>query len=519
MKFREFDTFVKSAAWNMASDNALLKSQYETRIPTLRFLSFEPCALVGYFQSVEQEIRTDYCIKKGIDINRRITGGGAIYFDPSQLGWEIIAPREIFKTTPERYYEIFGSSLAHALRKLGIKAEFKPRNDIEVNGRKISGMGGITYKDVFLFQGTLLVQDRIEEMLYSLRVPIEKLKPKEIESVRERVTCIEHELNNLPDREELKNVIRQSFANLLDISTVHAEMNDDEMQMTAQTLDYYNSPQWIHRIKLPTDTQGLITGTHRSHFGTIKVNMTVNSKQKMLRSTIITGDFFIEHPQTIFDLERLLKNIKLDQEKIILMVENFLKPFLDIPTKEFIKAFKETFAKWEWVKRGFTPTEANSLFAVNFSPKDTAKENKTAKTFSPQVFLFPYCAKSPECAYRYKPDCPICEGCTVGNGYQMAQELGLKSITIVNFEDLLEKFKYMRAKGVDAYVGSCCEAFYIKHQDEFRSSGLKGLLIDVKDSTCYDLGKAHEAYAGTFENQTNLNLSLIKKVIDYLKQS
>lgn len=505
--FREIDTGVKPVDWNMASDDVFLKEQAKNPLPTLRFLSFERCALVGYFQSVTQEIRVDYCNEKGIKINRRITGGGSIYFDPSQVGWEIIAPISLFGASPEKFYEIFGTAVSIGLEKLGIKAVFKRRNDIEVGGKKISGMGGVTHGDAFLFQGTLLVEDRIEEMLYSLRVPIEKLKPKEIDSVRERVTCIQHEIGRIPSRDELKDAIRLGFSQTLGIVSKPGEMTQDEISSINSSLDYFNSRPWIDRITLPEETQGLLTGAYRSNIGTIKVNILVNSAQKMIRSTHLTGDFFLESDTVLNDLERLLRNIRLDEEKILQTVEDFFNKIPHIDPEDFKEAFREVFKKWSWVKLGFTPQEANSLFAVNFKP---------GETIEPKVFLFPYCAKKPGCDYRHDPDCPGCSMCEVGDGYDMARNTGLIPVTIINFEDLLAKFDWMKSKGINSYIGSCCEPFYVKHQDEFIESGLKGLLIDVHDSTCYDLGKAHEAYAGTFENQTSLDMGLIGKALSIL---
>lgn len=508
MKFREIDTGLESAAWNVASDEVLLESVVETREPGLRFLSFEPCVLVGYFQSVEQEIRTDYCEKKGIAVNRRITGGGSLYFDPSQVGWEIIAPHEFFKVTPAEFYELFGSSVAEGLRTLGIPAEYKPRNDIEVRGRKISGMGGVNFRDSFLFQGTLLVEDKIEEMLYSLRVPIEKLKPKEIDSVRERVTCVEHELGRIPSREEIKDAIRLGFQKTLGIETAKAGMLDKEKKDIEKSLPYYSSSEWVHKVKLPVDSQGVLKGTYRSPFGTIKVNATINAKQRMLRSTIITGDFFMESLNSIYDLERLLKNIPFEERRVLSTINDFFRPYKDIPSCEFVTAFREVFKKWLWVAEGFSPDEANRMFAVNFLP---------GEDFNPTHFFFPYCSKEPECSFRRSQGCPKCGKCSVGEGFSLAESSSFECVTILSFEDLLEKFKDIRAKGATDYIGSCCEPFYVKHQEEFRESGLRGLLIDIKDSTCYDLGKARKAYAGRFENQTNLDIELIKRVLIYLQ--
>ncbi len=507
MRFRELDTGLKNPAWNMASDKVLLELQKE---PTLRFLSFSPpSVLVGYFQSVEQEVREEYCKEKGIAINRRITGGGAIYFDPSQVGWEIIAPLNLFSGYPSQLYSLFGKGVAEGLRVLGIPAEFKPRNDIEVRGKKISGMGGVTFKDGFLFQGTLLVEDRIEEMLYALRVPIEKLKPKEIDSVRERVTCIERELGRVPDREEIKWAIKEGLKKTLGIQTEKKELVEEEIESIERILPYFSSPEWIYKIKLSPGSQGLLTGVYRSSYGTIKVNMIVNKEQKILRTTIITGDFFIDPPNVIFDLERMLKNIHFDERRIIKIIEDFLAPYPEIPGDEFIKACKEVFRKWRWVVEGFTPDEANHLFAVNFSP---------GERFAPTIFLFPYCAKKTDCPFRYKRECPACGECTVGDGYNLATQAGLKCITVTSFEDLIKNFYMMKKSKITDYIGSCCEPFYVKHQEEFRKSGLKGLLIDIENSTCYDLGKTKEAYRGRFKNQTQLNIPLIKKVLEYIRK-
>ncbi|NTU61563.1 MAG: DUF116 domain-containing protein [Caldiserica bacterium] len=223
----------------------------------------------------------------------------------------------------------------------------------------------------------------------------------------------------------------------------------------------------------------------------------------MVRSTHITGDFLLECDTILNDLERLLRNIHFDEKKIIEIVEKFFEKIQHIDPNDFVMAFAEVFKKWDWVKQGFTPAEANSLFAVNFSPDEKIE---------PKVFLFPYCAKDSNCKLRYTDSCTSCNVCETGDGYKMAIDAGLIPVTITSFEDLEDKFVWMKNQGINAYIGSCCEAFYVKHQEEFIGCGLLGLLIDVHDSTCYDLDKAHQAYAGTFENKTSLDMGLIGKV-------
>src|SRR4030065_2742028 len=97
------------------------------------------------------------------------------------------------------------------LRHLGIRAYFRPRNDIETQGRKISGTGGTELSGAILFQGTLLVDFDVDEMLRSLRIPTEKLQEKEIESVKERVTCLQWELGITPDLRAVKASLTKGF--------------------------------------------------------------------------------------------------------------------------------------------------------------------------------------------------------------------------------------------------------------------------------------------------------------------
>ena len=86
--------------------------------------------------------------------------------------------------------------------------------------------------------------------------------------------------------------------------------------------------------------------------------------------------------------------------------------------------------------------------------------------------------------------------------------------TILSFEDLMETLEKFRLKGVSSYVGCCCEAFYTKHLEDFERSGIPAILIDIDNTTCYELGKEEEAYKGNFESQTDINIDLLKKVLD-----
>ena len=78
---------------------------------------------------------------------------------------------------------------------------------------------------------------------------------------------------------------------------------------------------------------------------------------------------------------------------------------------------------------------------------------------------------------------------------------------------LKEIRKEEKRQGIRAYIGCCCDAFQLKRQEAFKEAGLPGLLIDIENTTCYELNQEQEAYQGIFENQTHLHLDLLEKVL------
>jgi len=92
--FRVIDTGVREGRANIAFDAALIEERQAGRVPdTIRFLRFPPTALVGRHQALSREVDVEYCRENGVGTVRRITGGGAIYLDEGQLGWELVFHR------------------------------------------------------------------------------------------------------------------------------------------------------------------------------------------------------------------------------------------------------------------------------------------------------------------------------------------------------------------------------------------------------------------------------------------
>jgi lipoate-protein ligase A len=135
------------------------------------------------------------------------------------------------------------------------------------------------------------------------------------------------------------------------------------------------------------------------------------------------------------------------------------------------------------------------------------------------VMLVPYCAKPPTCKWRNRDGCPECGLCEVGDAYRLARERGMRVISINNFEHLCSVLTDLRAQEVPAYVGMCCEHFYLKRQHAFRAAGIPAVLMDISGANCYELQQEDQAYAGQFQAQSRLNVPVMEKVMRFVPRS
>jgi lipoate-protein ligase A len=506
-----------SAAENMALDEALLELKGKGRTPdTIRFLQFKPrSVLIGYHQSVSEEIRTAYCRDHGIEINRRVTGGGAIFFDENQLGWEVYCDKSFFNVViPDNgLFKRLCHPVTVALDLLGIKAEFRPRNDIEVAGRKISGTGGTEFQGALLFQGTMLVDFDVDTMLRALRIPVEKLKAKEIDSVKDRVTCLNWELGCTPPLEDIKRAIRYGFEKELGISLVHQGLTAQEQALFEKKVPAFQSRKWIDNVKSTFQKRQAVQSAYKAKAGMVRFTLVVNQRQKRLKEIYITGDFLSFPSRALYDLEAKLRGAPLSKEQLHAIISQFFEaeqitiPGMDF--EDFIKPLDQALEKVAIADFGIPLEHCNQISVTNGSFGEIIRKD-------PQVLLLPYCAKLTNCDLRYAKGCRSCggDGCTIGPAWDIARGKNMKVVSILSFEDLWAELMDLKQTNVKAYIGCCCQPFFTKHVDDFRKAELPGILLDIDNSTCYDLDQAKSAYAGKFESQTHLDLELLQTVLN-----
>ena len=253
--FRVIDTGLREGRANIAFDQALIDAHKAGEAPdTIRFLRFPPTALIGRHQALSQEVQLAHCYDNDIGVVRRITGGGAIYFDEGQLGWELAFDRKTLGISSlADLTKAICEAAALGISHLGVDAKFRPRNDIEVDGRKICGTGGFFDGDTLFYQGTLLIDMDPSHMVAALKVPAAKLKKRSLDSAEQRVTTLKALLGeDMPALPAIQNSLLAGFAVGLGIEPAWGEITPAEESRANVAFDEeIGTDEFVHEIDDP----------------------------------------------------------------------------------------------------------------------------------------------------------------------------------------------------------------------------------------------------------------------------
>ncbi|AWR97982.1 lipoate--protein ligase family protein [Acidianus sulfidivorans JP7] len=325
----------------LAGEEALLESVASGNKPILRFVIFDPTAvLLGYHQAAEQEVYIDKVKEKGWLIGRRPTGGGTIIMGPGQLGWEIYSESSLLGGTIESAIQKSADGVIKTLEKLNIKANFRPKNDVEVNGRKISGLGAFSFGKYIAVTGTILLDFNVEDMVSTMKLSSEKMKDKVTKDFKDRLTWVNKELYpSSISMNELIDKAKTSFEESMNVKLQESSYTEDEIKNIKNLEIKYSSYDWIFGLRKPLDGENIKYGEMKFPGGLVKAQVKMAGKD-LIESVLITGDFFVEPKRAIYDLEARLKWSK--KEEIGKEIEDWYKGVKIIGiTKEQLTQFLE----------------------------------------------------------------------------------------------------------------------------------------------------------------------------------
>jgi lipoate---protein ligase len=212
-----------------------------------------PYVSIGYHQDAEREIDLDYCRAHGIAVLRRRVGGGAVLLDADQLFFHFVVPNAQLERLGlplrfDRRYERLVAPAITAYRRLGVRAEFRPVNDIHVNGRKIGGTGAADVGDSFVFVGSLMLAFDHERMARVLRLADEGMREDVERSIERYVTSLEQVLGGRPALEEVHAALLAGFGEELGLDLEAAGLVEAEEAKAAELAVLFASKEWLHRV-------------------------------------------------------------------------------------------------------------------------------------------------------------------------------------------------------------------------------------------------------------------------------
>lgn len=312
--FRVIDTGERDGRANIAFDRAMIDAHKAGSIPdTIRFQIFPPTALVGRHQAISHEVKLEYCRNNGIGVARRVTGGGAVYFDPGQLGWELVfSRRTLGLSNLADLTSAICKAAARGLSGLGIDAQYRPRNDIVVGEQKICGTAGYFDGDTLFFQGTLLIDMNPADMVAALKLPAAKPEKPDPDSTKRQITTLKALMDGKPpEYDAIKAAMLAGFTAGLGIEPEWGEVGQEEERLASEIfLKEIGSTEFVYEIDNPGEGDGVLSASLSGPGGTVESHIRLEGQDApRIREALFTGDFFITPPGTIKALEASLRGV------------------------------------------------------------------------------------------------------------------------------------------------------------------------------------------------------------------
>lgn len=271
----------------------------------LLFYINEPSIIIGRNQNTIEEINPDVVEARGIKVVRRLSGGGAVYHDLGNLNFSFT-----MRSSQEEIanFKKFTAPVVKALVEMGVPAEMSGRNDILVDGRKVSGNASYRTSKGLVSHGTLLFSADLSHLTDALRVKPGKIESKGIKSVRSRVANISEFLKEPMTVLEFRQKLLESlFAGCNPVPQYHLTPADWE-GIQALSRERYQTWEWNYGRSPLFNIQK----THR--FNTGEVDARIEVLQGMITSVRFFGDFFGQ--EDIGELERGLKGVRFERKNL-----------------------------------------------------------------------------------------------------------------------------------------------------------------------------------------------------------
>lgn len=251
----------------------------------LLFYINDPSIIIGKHQNTIEEINTEYVEEKNIKVVRRLSGGGAVYHDRGNLNFSFITKND---GNSFSNYQKYLHPVLEALQQMGVNAEIKGRNDVIVEGKKISGNAQFATNKRMFTHGTLLFNSNMDEVVNSLKVRKDKIESKGIKSIRSRVANISDFVTTDLTIEEFREKLLLSIFNVDKTEDVNKyELTEEDWeQINKISHQRYSNWDWNYG----RSPKFYMERSQRFPIGSIDLKL--NVEEGNITAIKIYGDFF-----------------------------------------------------------------------------------------------------------------------------------------------------------------------------------------------------------------------------------
>jgi len=247
--WRLVDSGLVQPAESAAIDEAILEAHIAGEVPsTLHFyVRAVPTVSLGYFQKVQEALDMDAVAERRVAVVRRKSGGSAIYTDPGQLMYGVVVAEEDLPRRGVNSLEPVCSAIARAISSLGLDARFRPANDVEVDGRKVSGSAQLRRKGSVLQHGTVLVDTDLRAMDAVLK--LDRSKTPSPARPSDRVATLAGLLGRAPEMEVVKARLTAEIASSFSVVIEPGTISPSESSTISSLCErFYSRQEWNCRL-------------------------------------------------------------------------------------------------------------------------------------------------------------------------------------------------------------------------------------------------------------------------------